>query len=204
MRNNPIVLHVTNEVFDLFKKGVKTSEYRPQTRYYMQRLEKARDYLAYCKDSVFGYLEPGLFLDLRKAYLPKESHNSWFYAKVRGISLVRFEDIPENDRKQIRQIPEESRVTDFRPEALKKIIFKIPSKPLILKSHISVASTAFTSIISQITISHLTCRQTFKLVKSIFYLPIIGINATEINPITELAPLSNSFLYRFSLLLIDF
>lgn len=101
MLDKPIVIHVTNEVFDLFKKGVKKAEYRPQTRYYMQRFEKARDYMALCHNGPYGYMQPHLFLDIRKAYLPKESRDSWLIAAISDISLVKVEDIPETDRKLV-------------------------------------------------------------------------------------------------------
>lgn len=101
MFDKPIVLHVTSEVFNLLKSGVKTSEYRPQTRYYMQRLEKARDYLSLCEHGPYGYVNPSLFVDFRKAYLPKETYESWLIAKVRKISLVKVEDIPECDRRLV-------------------------------------------------------------------------------------------------------
>lgn len=101
MYDKPIVLHVTNEIFNLLKSGVKTSEYRPQTRYYMQRLEKARDYLSLCECGPYGYVPPSLFVDFRKAYLPKDSRESWFIAKVRRISLVKVDDIPECDKKLV-------------------------------------------------------------------------------------------------------
>lgn len=101
MSVSTIVLHVTSKIFELLKSGVKTSEYRPQTCYYMQRFEKARDYLALCNHGPYGYINPSLFVDFRKAYLPKESHESWYIAKVRGISLVKVDDIPEDDRKLV-------------------------------------------------------------------------------------------------------
>lgn len=102
--NKPIVLHVTAKIFDLLKNGQKTCEFRPQTRYYMQRLEKARDYLALCHSGPYGYMNGGLFIDFRKAYLPKESHGSWFYSKVRDISLVRFDSIDPMNKELIKQV----------------------------------------------------------------------------------------------------
>lgn len=101
MLDKPIVLHVTNEIFNLFKKGLKTSEYRPQTRYYMQRLEKARDYIAYCRNGPDGYMQPHLYLDIRRAYLPKECRDSWLIVAISDISLIKVEDIPEKDRKLV-------------------------------------------------------------------------------------------------------
>lgn len=108
MSSNFILLHVTNDIFDKFVRGVKTHEYRPRTRYYMQRLEKVRDYIAYSTPplllrAVYGDFinRPKVTIELRKAYLPKETPGSWFISLVRGVSVRKFTELPESAQNDI-------------------------------------------------------------------------------------------------------